>query len=103
MKFLESVIRCYKQEYKQKKENRKPLEAIINSKKEEIESSGFKCDEEVIIAPKPEFQELIEIYEKYEKLLKENKELTKQLKKIQTTRKIAIPKILTLPRRPFKK
>jgi len=81
MRFLESVIRCYKREYKQKKEDYMPLDAIINLKKEKIESHGFKCDEEVIIAPKPEFQELIEIHEKYEKLLKENKELTKQLKK----------------------
>ncbi|MBC7109154.1 MAG: hypothetical protein H5T41_10310 [Methanomassiliicoccales archaeon] len=83
MKCLESVIRCYERRYKRKGRQYATKQYTINLKKDKVESKGLKCDEEVCILPKPEFQELIETYQKYEKILEENRQLTKQLAQAQ--------------------
>ena len=83
MKYLESMIRCYERIYKRKDRQYTTTQYTINLKKDKVESKGFKCNEEVCILPKPEFQELIETYQKYEKILEENRQLTKQLGQIQ--------------------
>ena len=83
MKYLESMIRCYERIYKRKDRQYTTTQYTINLKKDKVESKGFKCNEEVCILPKPEFQELIETYQKYEKILEENRQLTKQLDQLQ--------------------
>ncbi|BDH80242.1 hypothetical protein MTTB_p220 (plasmid) [Methanothermobacter tenebrarum] len=83
MKFLESTLKCYERRYKHKKREYKTIQYTINLKKDKVESQGFKCNQEIYIIPKPEFQELIETYQKYEKILEENRKLTKQLDQVQ--------------------
>ncbi|MBC7318925.1 hypothetical protein H5T57_06760 [Candidatus Bipolaricaulota bacterium] len=84
MKYLESMIRCYERRYKRKSRQYTTTQYTINLKKDDVETQNFECDEEVCIIPKPEFQELIETYQKYEKILEENRQLTKQLGQLQT-------------------
>ncbi|MBC7129499.1 MAG: hypothetical protein H5T45_07260 [Thermoplasmatales archaeon] len=83
MKYLESIIRCYERRYKRKDRQYTTTQYTINLKKDKVESKGFKCNQEVCILPKQEFQELIETYQKYEKILEENRQLTKQLAQAQ--------------------
>ncbi|HIH62072.1 MAG TPA: hypothetical protein HA298_05245 [Methanobacteriales archaeon] len=81
MKFIESIIRRYERKYKHKKREYKTIHN--QPKKDEVESKAFKCEEEVIITPKTEFQKLIETHEKYQKLLeKKNNELTIELNQL---------------------
>ncbi|MBC7318437.1 hypothetical protein H5T57_04240 [Candidatus Bipolaricaulota bacterium] len=83
MKFLESTIKCYERRYKRKDRQYTTTQYTINLKKDNVETQNFECDEEVCILPKPEFQKLIETYQKYEKILEENRKLTKQLTQAQ--------------------
>jgi len=84
MRVLESVIKCYERRYKQKKKEYRTVQYTINLRKNEVESQAFKCDEEVIIAPKPEFQELIESSEKYIEIMEQNRLLEEKLSQLQT-------------------
>jgi len=83
MKYLKSIIRCYERRYKRKDCQYTTTQHTINLKKDKVESQVFKCNQEICIIPKPEFQQLIETYQKYEKILEENRQLTKQLGQVQ--------------------
>ena len=65
------------------KRRRNTGQYTINLRKNEVESQEFKCDEEVIIAPKPEFQELIETSEKYIEVMEQNRGLEEKLSQLQ--------------------
>ena len=83
MKLLESTVKCYERKYKRKNRQYTTTQYTINLRKEEVESQNFKCEEEICIIPKPEFQELIETHQKYKKIIEENRQLTKQLGQVQ--------------------
>jgi cell division protein FtsL len=84
MKSLESIVRCYERRYKRKGKEYKTKQYTINLKKDEVETQGIKCNEEVCIIPKENFQKLIKIHQKYEKIIEEKKQLTRQLNQLQT-------------------
>lgn len=84
MKLLESTVKCYERKYKRKNRQYTTTQYTINLRKEEVESQDFKCDEEICIISKLEFQELIETHKKHEKIVEENRQLTKQLGQVQT-------------------
>lgn len=84
MRFLESIVRCYERRYKRKGKEYKTKQYTINLKKDEVKDQGLKCNEEVCVISKENFQKLIKIHQKYEEIIEEKKQLTKQLDQLQT-------------------